>query len=112
MIFEDTTATPSTLRTNLTDISQLDLSKLYTYEEYYTWQFPERIELIDGVPYQLMSAPRTNHQRVSMRFSGLWGNFLDGKSCEVFRCPNRCIFSKPKRSKNQYHCSARFMHCL
>jgi len=32
----------------ITNINQLDFDKLYTYEEYYTWQFPERVELIDG----------------------------------------------------------------
>jgi len=64
------TVQTSTQRTDLTDISQLDFNKLYTCEEYYTWQFPERIELIDGVPYQLMSAPVVPHQIVSMTLSG------------------------------------------
>lgn len=29
-------------------ISQLDLSKKYTYADYLTWNFPERVKLIKG----------------------------------------------------------------
>jgi len=93
------TARASTQKTALTDISQLDFTKLYTYEEYYTWQFPERIELIDGVPYQLMSAPRTNHQRISISLSARWFNFLEDKNCEVFAAPIDVYFPNPAGGK-------------
>lgn len=84
---------------NLTDISQLDFNQLYTCEEYYSWKFPERIELIDGVPYQLMLGPRVIHQRLSMRFSGSWANFLDDKPCEVFAATIDVNFPNPKDGK-------------
>ncbi len=32
----------------ITDINQLDLSKKYTYADYITWKFKERVELIKG----------------------------------------------------------------
>jgi len=68
------TAETSAQRIALTDINQLDFDQLYTYEEYYTWQFPERIELIDGVPFHLMSAPGVPH-------------FLKDKSCKILVAP-------------------------
>jgi hypothetical protein len=36
------------MKPKVTDFSQLDLSKTYTYADYLTWQFSERIELIKG----------------------------------------------------------------
>jgi len=32
----------------ITDISQLDFKKQYTYADYLTWQLNERVELIKG----------------------------------------------------------------
>lgn len=81
------TVDTSIQKMNLTHISQLDFSQLYIYEEYCSWKFPERIELIDGVPYEMMSAPKFIHQRISMRFSRGWANFFDGKPCEVIAAP-------------------------
>jgi hypothetical protein len=31
----------------ITDINQLDLTKRYTYADYLTWQFKERVELLE-----------------------------------------------------------------
>ena len=30
------------------EFADLDLNKLYTYADYYKWQFEERVELIKG----------------------------------------------------------------
>jgi hypothetical protein len=32
----------------ITDINQLDLNKTYSYADYLTWQFQEKLELIKG----------------------------------------------------------------
>jgi hypothetical protein len=32
----------------ITHLSQLDLNKTYSYADYLTWQFAERLELIKG----------------------------------------------------------------
>jgi len=93
------TASTAIQKRNLTDVNQLDFNQLYTYEDYCTWQFPERIELIDGVPYQLMSAPKIIHQRISMRLSGWWFIFLQTKSCEVFAAPIDVYFPNPNAGK-------------
>ena len=64
----------------------VDYKKRYTYADYLTWDDDKRYELIDGVPY-LMSAPTVQHQRILGRLFLKIGNFLDGKSCEVFLAP-------------------------
>jgi Uma2 family endonuclease len=58
----------------------------YTYADYLEWDDGKRYELIDGIAY-MMAAPTPNHQRISLKLSRLFGNFLDGKSCELFTAP-------------------------
>jgi Uma2 family endonuclease len=70
----------------ITSIDQLDLSKQYSYSDYLTWQFTERVELLKGYIVQ-MAAPATKHQRISIRLGTVWSNYLEGKTCEVFDAP-------------------------
>jgi hypothetical protein len=58
----------------------------YTYADYLKWNDGKRYELIDGTAY-MMVAPPSNHQRISLKLSCLFGNFLEGKSCELFTAP-------------------------
>jgi Uma2 family endonuclease len=53
----------------------------WTYKDYKNWELKpgERIELIYGVVYA-MSAPNTEHQRISMFLSGEFYNYLKGKT--------------------------------
>lgn len=44
------------------------------------------LEYIDGIIYMLPS-PSTKHQRISSRIQLKFGNFLEGKDCEVFPAP-------------------------
>jgi len=83
----------------ITNLNQLDFNKLYTYEEYYTWQFPERVELIDGQLYHLFPGPNAKHQEISMTLSIFWGNFLNGKKCKVYAAPFDVRFPKRDGSK-------------
>jgi hypothetical protein len=53
----------------ITDINQLDLKKKYTYADYLSWQFTERVELIKGWIYKMRPAPRRLHQRVSFKLT-------------------------------------------
>jgi len=93
------TANSSIQKFGLTDISQSDFNQLYTYEEYYSWKFPERIELIDGVPYHLFPTPRTIHQYKSGLLFYKWYGFFEGKSCEVFAAPIDVYFSNSNGEK-------------
>ena len=51
----------------ITDISQLDFNKQYTYADYLTWQFSERVELIKGWIYMMSPAPKRIRQEMSRR---------------------------------------------
>lgn len=44
------------------------------------------LEYIDGTVYMLPS-PSTKHQRISSKLQIKFGNFLEGKSCELFPAP-------------------------
>lgn len=71
----------------ITDISQLDLSKKYTYADYLTWQIDEFVELIGGKVRRMSPTPRVIHQRLSTRLVGKIYAHLAHSSCEVFHAP-------------------------
>jgi Uma2 family endonuclease len=71
----------------ITDINQLDLNKRYTYAEYLTWQFKERVELLKGYIFRMSPAPNLKHQRISGDIHGELYIFLKGKSCRTFSAP-------------------------
>ena len=72
----------------ITSLSELDLTKQYSYAEYLSWQFSERIELLKGY-IQKMAAPNPFHQEVSGELFGYLKNYLDsrGKLCKLFAAP-------------------------
>lgn len=49
----------------ITDISQLDLNGTYTYADYLTWWFDDRLELIKGKIFKMSPAPSFRHQRLA-----------------------------------------------
>jgi Uma2 family endonuclease len=59
----------------------------YTYEDYAKWPEGARVELIDGVAYNMSAASNRLHQRVLGKLHRLIGNYLDGKTCEVYIAP-------------------------
>ena len=83
----------------VTKFSDLDLKKVYTYADYLTWQFDERVELIKGFIRKMSPAPSRKHQRVSMNLSIKIGNLLARKPCDFFHAPFDVILPIP--SKNQ-----------
>lgn len=68
-------------------LSDLDVSKTYTYADYLKWAFDERLELIKGKIFKMSPAPGSVHQRISLRLSRWLGNYLESKPCEVFPAP-------------------------
>ena len=71
----------------ITDISQLDLTKTYTYADYLTWRFEGVVELIKGKVRRMSPAPRVRHQQISFRLNTLIGTALRGKTCQGFAAP-------------------------
>ncbi|PJJ79862.1 Uma2 family endonuclease [Mucilaginibacter auburnensis] len=68
-------------------LSDLDINKTYTYADYLKWAFDERLELIKGKIFKMSPAPGSIHQRISLRLSRWFGNYLEGKRCEAFSAP-------------------------
>ncbi len=71
----------------ITDISQLDLNKKYTYADYLTWQFEDRVELIRGKVSRMSPAPNLSHQKISSNLHVVIGSYLRNKSCMIFSAP-------------------------
>jgi Uma2 family endonuclease len=71
----------------ITDISQLDLSKSYTYADYLSWKFTDLVELVRGRVLRKMSAPTEAHQQCSANLQGLIWNALRGNPCRVYAAP-------------------------
>ncbi|RYE21451.1 MAG: Uma2 family endonuclease [Sphingobacteriaceae bacterium] len=82
-------------------LSDLDLSKTYTYADYLQWKFDERIELIKGKIFKMSPAPSSFHQRISRRILVAIDVFLDGKPCEIFNAPFDVRLTK--KTKNNEH---------
>lgn len=71
----------------VTDIEQLDLNGTYSYADYLTWRFEERVELIWGKVFRLFPAPSLKHQKVSTALlRGLLAHF-EKHTCNVFHAP-------------------------
>jgi Uma2 family endonuclease len=71
----------------ITDISQLDFSKQYTYADYLKWRFEERVELIKGWLYKMSPAPKRMHQRISGQLYGLIWMYFRNDICQIFDAP-------------------------
>ncbi len=71
----------------ITNFADLDLTKQYTYADYLTWWFDERVELIKGFIRKMSPSASMSHQQISTRLTRLFANFLQGKKCQVFHAP-------------------------
>lgn len=71
----------------ITQLSQLDPSKTYSYADYITWQFDETVELIKGKIMLMSPAPNVGHQSIERNLIIDIGTYLKGKRCKVFPAP-------------------------
>jgi len=71
----------------ITDMSQLDFSKQYTYADYLKWRFEERVELIKGWLYKMSPTPKRMHQRISGQIYGLMWMYFRNDICQIFDAP-------------------------
>ena len=70
----------------ITSLSQLDLKKQYSYADYLTWKFEERVELLRGFIAK-MAAPSVKHQTISMNISYMFNTKLWKTPCKIFAAP-------------------------
>jgi Uma2 family endonuclease len=71
----------------ITDINQLDFNKSYTYADYFSWKFQERVELLKGKIFRMSPAPNRFHQTILTDFGTELSYFLKSKPCQVFFGP-------------------------
>ncbi len=86
----------------ITELSQLDLSKTYSYDDYLTWKIQERIELFKGKIYAMSPAPASRHQRILGKMGNKVYNFLEGNVCEVFFAPFDVRLERNKNDKKVF----------
>lgn len=89
----------------ITNFSDLDLTKQYTYSDYLRWQFSERVELIKGFIYKMSPAPARTHQKVSRKLTRYIDRYFEHKTCEFFVAPFdvRLINFRASNLENQIH---------
>ncbi len=68
-------------------LEDLDLSKTYTYADYLSWHFHERLELIRGKIFKMAPAPNTHHQEISGNLFFRIRYSLGDQRCKVFTAP-------------------------
>lgn len=71
----------------VTRFEDLDLSRQYTYADYLTWQFRERVELLRGWVSRMAAAPSTYHQQISREVFVAINNQLSRDECQAFAAP-------------------------
>ncbi len=71
----------------MTDFRALDLDKTYTYADYLTWMFDERVELIKGGIFKMSPAPTSWHQTISGNVFHELKLFIKKNPCKVFSAP-------------------------
>lgn len=86
----------------VTDFDVLDLSKLYTYANYLTWRFNERVELIKGKIFKMSPAPARRHQAIAVRIVSDFEHFLRRKMCKVYPAPFDVRLPSNANDKNPY----------
>jgi Uma2 family endonuclease len=71
----------------ITNINKLDLKGSYTYADYLTWNFKERLELFRGKIFKMSPAPNRNHQTISGRMYLIFAKALQKNTCNVYYAP-------------------------
>jgi Uma2 family endonuclease len=72
---------------NITKLSQLDLTKKYSYADYLLWKIKERVELFKGMIAEMSPAPNPTHQRVLRELFTVFELFFSNQKCELFFAP-------------------------
>lgn len=88
------------MATIITDINDLDLSKSYTYADYLTWNFQERLEILKGKIFKMSPAPSRKHQEISFQLSLIFGNYFKHSPCNVYVAPFDVRLINYKKSTN------------
>jgi Uma2 family endonuclease len=77
----------------------LDVTKQYSYADYLTWQFSERVELIKGWIYKMDPGPNKAHQIASRIINGEMYNYFKVTSFSLYSAPFDVRLLDAKKSK-------------
>lgn len=78
----------------ITDFKDLDLSKQYTYADYLSWRFSERVELLKGWVKKMSPAPSRRHQKIVNAMNVSLYQFMENRTCEVYTAPFDVLLSR------------------
>ena len=84
-------------KTKVLALEDIDLSLTYSYANYLTWLFDDRVELIKGKVFKMSPAPSPLHQEISASISSALYSYLKDKPCKIYYAPFDVRF--PKESK-------------
>ena len=71
----------------ITRFEDLDLTRQYTYADYLTWRFTERVELLRGWVAKMSPAPNRYHQEISLELTILLKTALRDNPCKLYVAP-------------------------
>jgi hypothetical protein len=71
----------------ITSIEQLDISKAYTFKDYLSWKFKDRVQLLRGYVAKMSPASTSKHQEISSNLHFNLAYFLQKKTCKIFAAP-------------------------
>jgi len=77
--------------------AQIEYDRLYTVEDYHSWDEGFRAELYEGTLI-VMEAPTRKHQGILVEITGQLWQFLKGKPCKVYPAPFSVRLSKEEES--------------
>lgn len=83
----------------ITSIDQLSPDGVYSYADYLTWKFDERVELIKGKLFKMSPAPNRMHQRIAGDMFSQIHQFLMENPCQTYFAPFDVRLLDSKRSK-------------
>ena len=72
---------------SITRFDQLDLSAYYTFQDYMSWKFTERVELFMGKVLKMSPAPNRFHQQIFRNVFTEISVFLKDDKCKVYGAP-------------------------
>ncbi len=82
----------------ITDINKLDLNGSYTYADYLTWQFQDRLELFRGKIFKMSPAPNRVHQTISSNLHGILWSIFKNNNCNLYTAPFDVRLVKTKKN--------------
>ena len=82
----------------ITELSQLDMNKTYSYADYAMWRLKERIELFNGKIFKMSPAPNIEHQSISGNLFGLLFQSFTNHPCKLLPAPTDVVLLNMKKS--------------